>query len=52
MHAQEAGIEVRTPSTLQREEDVLSDWAPDVVAVVAYGLLVPAPLLTVHGSDG
>lgn len=47
MHAQEAGIEVRTPSNLQREADVLRDWAPDVVAVVAYGLLVPAELLTV-----
>ena len=47
MHAEETGIEVRTPSNLQREADVLGDWAPDVVAVVAYGLLVPAPLLTV-----
>ena len=46
MH-EEAGIEVRTPSNLQREADVLGDWAPDVVAVVAYGLLVPAELLTV-----
>ncbi len=35
MHAQEAGIEVCTPSNLQREADVLSDWAPDVVAVAA-----------------
>ncbi|MCP4742957.1 MAG: methionyl-tRNA formyltransferase [Actinomycetales bacterium] len=47
MHAEEAGIEVRTPSNLQREANVLGDWAPDVVAVVAYGLMVPAPLLTV-----
>ncbi len=47
MHAEEAGIEVRTPSNLHREADVLGDWAPDVVAVVAYGLLIPAPLLTV-----
>ena len=47
MHAEEAGIEMRTPSSLQREADVLGDWAPDVVAVVAYGMLIPASLLTV-----
>ena len=39
IYAEEAGIEVRTPSNLHREADVLGDWAPDVVAVVAYGLL-------------
>ena len=47
MHAEEAGIEVRTPANLQREPTVLGDWAPDVVAVVAYGLLIPESLLTV-----
>ena len=47
MHAEEAGIEVRTPANLQREPNVLGDWAPDVVAVVAYGLLIPESLLTV-----
>ncbi|AXH95098.1 methionyl-tRNA formyltransferase [Ornithinimicrobium avium] len=51
--AEEAGIPVLAPAGL-REEGVrehLQAWAPDVVAVVAYGGLVPPELLTLppHG---
>ena len=51
--AREAGIPVLQPATL-RDPDVqaeLADLAPDCAPVVAYGLLVPAPALTIptHG---
>ncbi|MDU0348646.1 formyltransferase family protein, partial [Actinomyces sp. MRS3W] len=42
--AREAGLDVRTPTTL-REEDVqawVRELRPDVAVVVAYGRLVPA----------
>ncbi len=48
--ALDAGIEVRTPDTL-RDNDEILDWlrklAPDVLIVVAYGLLLPRPVLEV-----
>jgi len=51
--ARDAGIPVLQPATL-RDPDVqaeLADLAPDCAPVVAYGLLVPAPALTIptHG---
>jgi methionyl-tRNA formyltransferase len=42
-----AGVPVQTPSTLRDQPEVLDDWNPDVVAVVAYGLLVTPELLSV-----
>ena len=51
--AEELGLPVRTPTTLRAPEvgEQLTDWAPDGCAVVAYGGLVPADLLTLprHG---
>lgn len=51
--AEEAGIPVLTPGTLRDEavQDEIAALAPDVVAVVAYGNLVPEALLAVptHG---
>lgn len=47
--AREAGIEVLQPATL-RDDAVLArltELAPDVAPVVAYGLLVPVPALTI-----
>ena len=51
--AEELGLPVLTPATL-RDEDIqeqIKELAPDAVAVVAYGLLVPPSLLDVptHG---
>lgn len=43
--ADEAGIKVRKPASLVDEPNVLDDWQPDVVAVVAYGVLIPAALI-------
>ncbi|MFW0790499.1 methionyl-tRNA formyltransferase [Gordonia sp. CPCC 205333] len=51
--ADEHGIEVFTPRRLTDDgvRDVLERWAPEVVAVVAYGALVPRALLDLppHG---
>lgn len=49
--ADEAGVPVLTPGSLRAEEvvDQLRAWAPDVCAVVAYGLLVPPALLDLPG---
>ncbi|WP_040524805.1 methionyl-tRNA formyltransferase [Gordonia effusa] len=51
--ADEHGIEVFTPRRLTDNgvNEVLDRWAPDVVAVVAYGALVPRELLDLptHG---
>lgn len=51
--ALEMGLEVRTPKTL-RDTDAqgaFADLVPDVAVVVAYGLILPAPVLAapVHG---
>ena len=51
--AEALGIPVATPTTL-KDPDVqnrIAEWQPEAVAVVAYGLIVPAPLLDVpeHG---
>ena len=51
--AEEAGLEVRTPSTL-RDPDVQAAFAAlqlDAAVVAAYGLILPAPILEapVHG---
>jgi len=43
--AQEVGLQVRTPASLIEEPNVLDDWQPDVVAVVAYGVLIPTGLI-------
>ena len=47
--ADEAGVPVLTPRTLREEEvaGTLAGLAPDCCPVVAYGNLIPAPLLTV-----
>lgn len=51
--ADEHGIPVIAPTTLRdpQAHEQMRLWAPDVVAVVAYGMLVPAPLLVLpeHG---
>lgn len=51
--AEELGLPVLTPTTLRDEEvqERIKELAPDAVAVVAYGLLVPPSLLDVptHG---
>jgi methionyl-tRNA formyltransferase len=53
VRAQAAGIDTLTPRSLRDPEFVerLALIAPDCCAVVAYGLLVPAPLLDLppHG---
>lgn len=51
--ARELGIDVLTPKSLRDEEiqESIKELAPDAVAVVAYGLLIPPALLDVptHG---
>ena len=51
--ARELGIDVLTPTSLKGDEiqQTIADLAPDAVAVVAYGLIIPEALLTVptHG---
>ncbi len=51
--AEELGLPVLTPATLRDEkiQEQIKELAPDAVAVVAYGLLVPSALLDVptHG---
>jgi methionyl-tRNA formyltransferase len=58
--AQEAGLPLAQPATLKTPEGraELAAWAPDLLVVVAYGLILPAPLLAlprlgcvnIHGS--
>ena len=51
--ALEAGIEVFQPATLRDEESrqQISQWRPDLMIVVAYGLMLPADILEIprHG---
>ncbi len=46
--AEDAGIEVRTPKTLRDpvEQKIFADLKLDVAVVAAYGLILPAPILT------
>jgi methionyl-tRNA formyltransferase len=58
--AQEAGVTLAQPARLKSDEEraALTAWAPDLVVVVAYGLILPAPVLAlprlgclnIHGS--
>jgi methionyl-tRNA formyltransferase len=58
--AQDAGLPLAQPPTLKTPEgrEELARWAPDVLVVVAYGLILPAPVLAlprlgcvnIHGS--
>jgi methionyl-tRNA formyltransferase len=58
--AQDAHLPLAQPSTLKSEEgrEVLARWAPDVLVVVAYGLILPPAVLAlprlgcvnIHGS--
>lgn len=45
--ALDGSIPVAQPATLQSPEDraTLADWNPDVLVVVAYGLILPKPVL-------
>lgn len=43
--AEEAGLEIRKPRLLTDDVEFLSEWQPDVVAVVAYGVLIPTALI-------
>ncbi|MFC5370101.1 methionyl-tRNA formyltransferase [Arcanobacterium bovis] len=45
--AEELGLPVYTPASLKDEqvEEMLANYAPDAIAVVAYGLLIPKKLL-------
>ena len=43
--ADESGIEIRKPRSLTDDADFLREWRPDVVAVVAYGVLIPTVLI-------
>jgi len=45
--ARDLGLDVHTPERLDAFADTLREWDLDAVAVVAYGLLVPASLLDV-----
>ncbi len=51
--AADAGLPVHRPRSVRTPEfaEQLAVWSPDAVAVVAYGALIPAPLLAVprHG---
>ena len=59
--AQELGLEVRTPTTLcdETEQQQLAELAPDLIAVAAYGMILPQEVLdipangtiNVHGSS-
>ena len=44
--AQSAGLPLATPTSPDEIRDSLSRWQPDVVVVVAYGVLIPGYLLT------
>jgi methionyl-tRNA formyltransferase len=58
--AQEAHLPLAQPATLKTPEsrEELSRWAPDILVVVAYGLILPPPVLAmprlgcvnIHGS--
>ncbi|HTU64641.1 MAG TPA: methionyl-tRNA formyltransferase [Steroidobacteraceae bacterium] len=58
--AQEAGLPLAQPATLKTAEGraALEAWAPDLLVVVAYGLILPQPVLdlprlgcvNIHGS--
>ena len=58
--AAERGVPVAQPSTLKTPEGMsaLGEWAPDLLVVVAYGLILPAAVLSlprygclnIHGS--
>lgn len=46
--AREHGIPVQTPERLTDEAiDAIKEWQPDLIIVVAYGRILPAPLLKV-----
>ncbi|HSW52053.1 MAG TPA: methionyl-tRNA formyltransferase [Sulfuricaulis sp.] len=49
--AQAHGIEVRQPEKISSEEEILRRDAPDAMIVIAYGLLLPSPILAIprHG---
>jgi methionyl-tRNA formyltransferase len=49
--ALELGLSIEQPATLKSEEAVLrlTDYAPDLMVVVAYGLILPQPVLDVPG---
>jgi methionyl-tRNA formyltransferase len=49
--AQTHGIEVRQPEEISGAEKILRDDAPEAMIVIAYGLLLPAPILAIprHG---
>ncbi|MHB1140131.1 MAG: methionyl-tRNA formyltransferase [Sulfuricaulis sp.] len=49
--AQTRGIEVRQPEKISGEEKILRADAPDAMIVIAYGLLLPPPILAIprHG---
>jgi methionyl-tRNA formyltransferase len=58
--AQESGLPLSQPASLRTPEAraALAEWAPDLLVVVAYGLILPAPVLAlprlgclnIHGS--
>src|SRR6185436_4782860 len=58
--AQDAGVPLAQPARLKSDEEraALVAWAPDLLVVVAYGLILPAPVLAlprlgclnIHGS--
>ena len=58
--AQEAGLPLAQPARLRTDEEraALIAWAPELLVVVAYGLILPAPVLAlprlgclnIHGS--
>jgi methionyl-tRNA formyltransferase len=49
--AQTHGIEIRQPEKISGEEKILRSDAPDAMIVIAYGLLLPPPILAIprHG---
>jgi methionyl-tRNA formyltransferase len=60
VYAQENGLDVYQPTTLKDEAfaHLLTQWAPDVIVVVAYGKILPLTVLqgakygclNIHGS--
>ena len=45
--AERLGIEIRQPKRLREEAEALRELAPDVLAVVAYGAILPSDVLNV-----
>lgn len=45
--AQTHGIEIRQPEKISGEEKILRGDAPDAMIVIAYGLLLPQPILVI-----